>query len=422
MCKESIKVFVCEEHIPAIEEFCKTNHCCISFRRAGAETVDRMRKGHPCKGHDVLEKSIKPSRKDVFEDGTALTSDDYKLLGGLIGHRSTKETTKGRLKGVYVSDKAFEECESKAANDPDAGFWEEVKRVKLKNAAKGNKRKWIDLTDGVKKFLAGGSEKVAPYFLTGDYDIHDFFKMEAGKLYPCGHANHMALLQELNKHLIEKGTASPGLNRSTIIGDGNLENEFSFIRHGGQINYCLYMALMESNVQRVYNVVVADYDVAFCDNNGTWTVCDPSGNDKVAAKTAYNRWYTDHHVELKVTFNPENVGKIWEQMKRGLPAKTLLTLASMFLYKDDGTGTGKNSLGLSFFNQLRSYFSLERTIMTVEAFKKAFSEEKTKALFDYLTEVKANDVELTNLIVAADKYINYYLGNHPNEVDVLAQL
>lgn len=273
-----IREFVLAEHVDIIKEFCRKEKCRISFRRAGKDTITRLQKGSPCKGHEILAKSIKDKTLNKLD--TPLDKGQAALLRGRIGKW---EGDCEQLLGVYISQHAKTALAAlKSRGEEPIGFWELVE-----NADDGNT---VPLCPELFDFL--GTEGCDPYFLTGDYDIHDLFYCEAGHYLPCPEAKAMELLQRLNDQMMAASREE--------YGGGTIEtNEFSFIRHGAQINYCTYMIDHESEKKLAYPVVTADYDVAFFDEKGTVTVCCEYAG---GVQAGYEKWYKDHYQIIKATF------------------------------------------------------------------------------------------------------------------------
>lgn len=274
-----IKEFVLEEHVDLIKAFCKRENCRISFRRAGKDTIDRLIKGSPCKGHEILAKSIKDKTLKKLE--YPLEERQAELLRGRIGEW---EGDCQRLLGVYISQHAKTElAELLRRGETPTGFWKLVEEAGAGSV--------VPLTPELFSFLE--TEGCDPYFLTGDYDIHDLFYCEGGHFMVCSEAKAMELLQKLNDQMMET-------SRREHAGGTIKTNEFSFIRHGAQINYCVYTIERESTKKMVYPVVTADYDVVFFDEKGTVTVCCENANGMQAG---YEKWYKDHYLIIKATFD-----------------------------------------------------------------------------------------------------------------------
>lgn len=274
-----IKEFMLEEHADVVKSFCETENCRISFRRAGPDTVTRLKKGSPCKGHAITEKSIKDKTINKME--VRLEPWQAELLRGRIGHWNDDSCRE--LRGVYISQEAKKEL-SRMLDKGEAitGFWQLVLNA-------GNDT-FVPICQELYDFLA--QENCDQYFLTGDYDIHELFYKEAGHWMICPEEAAEEKLQKLNDMLMT-------VSRPSKMGGTTENNEFSFIRHGAQINYCVFTIEHESEKRMVYPVVTADHDVAFFDEKGQVVVCseDPAG-----ARHSYEAWYKNHYQVIKATF------------------------------------------------------------------------------------------------------------------------
>lgn len=327
--RAQIQEFVLEEHVDVIKKFCKDENCRISFRRAGKDTIDRLIKGSPCKGHEILAKSIKDKTLKKLEH--PLDERQAALLRGRIGDWGINCR---QLKGVYISHYAKTKlAEIRERGEVPTGFWKLIEEVGAGNT--------VPLCPELFAFLE--TEGCDPYFLTGDYDIHDLFYREGGHFTVCSEAKATELLQKLNDQMME-------VSRRERAGGTIDSNEFSFIRHGAQINYCIYTIERESEKKMVYPVVTADYDVVFFDEKGTVTVCCENANGMQAG---YEKWYHDHYQIIKATFN-QDCETILRMMMRNveheyIAAKGIMCMCDHIRLADD------DAQARDFLMALRNY-------------------------------------------------------------------
>ena len=69
-------IFVAEEDMKPIHDFCKFNNARVTFCDTGPEIIQQLKRGAGAKPHDVLEKSVKEAR---------LTDADKVALKNIVG-------------------------------------------------------------------------------------------------------------------------------------------------------------------------------------------------------------------------------------------------------------------------------------------------------------------------------------------------
>lgn len=295
--------YVLEAHKQVIQDFVNENKIAISFRKAGVYTLYRLSAGCACKGHNVLEKSIKEKTlKNVDNpEGFMLSG-----LSGLIGHwkeekGSSNELTV-KLLGVYLSEygknriQELVELGLELANANIVKISDQlIYLMSIDANGEYNGEKDPQLIAEAKAQY----RKFSKYFLTGDYDIHDILDMEVNgankdciikelKRPPVSVKEETALIAELNAAL----SSTPAIT-TREVGD-----EFKYIRHGAQINYPMYMKKHEDGEPLVLNVIKADTDIMMFESNAKPSI--------ITDYDAYSDWYKKHNIIMKDVFSEGN--------------------------------------------------------------------------------------------------------------------
>ncbi|WNG25022.1 hypothetical protein F0U62_14135 [Cystobacter fuscus] len=194
--------FVHADHANAIRQVCARSHYSISFRVAGEHTLYRIAQGNPCKGHQIMTKSIKPSGNAYTY--TNLTQQNYNLLRGLVGVPGAR----GELTNVW-------------AFAPNNGFAKEPISSVLKK------------TD------------FKTYF-TGDYDMHDLLKSSGGTLTRilAGTPDEASAIDAFNAALLNCAPARKQSVEASLRDSPNsrlAQSQYALIRHGAQTSFFSYL-------------------------------------------------------------------------------------------------------------------------------------------------------------------------------------
>jgi len=208
---------LCDAHTPSIDEICrevenreyllsedakaisgelcgKGSEYIILFRKTGAYSLQRMRQGHPCKGHEILDKTIKPKNGQWTYSADEQT---LKSLCGLVGYSDTPQAD-----GTPVL----------------SGVWA------LNDEGRAEKMSLANLPQDIRRIFSG------------DYDIGDVFI--DGHMIFSTTSLEKTFLNKANRLL------RCGLNENWDrfdSGEGAWLNPYSPIRHGGQSSYMSYL-------------------------------------------------------------------------------------------------------------------------------------------------------------------------------------
>lgn len=184
-----------KDHANTIRACCIKNKYKVSFRAAGVDTISRIKDGNPCKGHNILDKSIKiKSGAWTYIAPSGFYLETY---NGLVGESISK------------SDNTLDSI-------------------------------WKYNSSNISKPLADKRDSIASnltIYYTGDYDMHDLL------------ANNKRILANTP----DEGSTIGALNNSIYsfeairkakITDSSLrtyKSEYALIRHGAQTNFMSYL-------------------------------------------------------------------------------------------------------------------------------------------------------------------------------------
>ncbi|NEP15156.1 MAG: hypothetical protein F6K14_34290 [Symploca sp. SIO2C1] len=204
--------FVLIKDAVQIMEYCKEKRLRVSFRKAGAATLARMAKGHPCKGHDIVDKTIKEKKEGEWTyrldvDGVRPKMESYK---GLVG----KPKERREKVGVPKLEK----------------IWG------VKEKGWGKVAYGLSEVDNILSIV-----KSRPILYTGDYDLHDLLSVKGGKLTRIlsGTPEEVNALEGLVRAMDPDGQLKGGYFQRLY------ENPYARIRHGAQTSYISYLLTNE---------------------------------------------------------------------------------------------------------------------------------------------------------------------------------
>lgn len=200
--------FMLAEHAKAISAVCKKCSISVSFREAGKSTLERIKKGNPCKGHEIMDKSIKlrPENKEwTYKAPAGVKLEDYE---GLVGH---PEGSGNVLKEIWKADTDTQESKQES------------------------KQKLVSIGDLTPDDLSS--------CYTGDYDMHDLFWFRNGRYVRiiAGTPDEHSTIDRLNYYMLEADTS--GRKNKVVIGKDERywNSEYSLIRHGAQTSFMCYL-------------------------------------------------------------------------------------------------------------------------------------------------------------------------------------
>ncbi|MCX4029565.1 hypothetical protein H0A36_03905 [Endozoicomonas sp. SM1973] len=202
------KGFLLENHATSVREACEKYNLQVSFRAAGMDTLERISKGNPCKGHTIMDKSIKK------KNGLWTYSADEKLLNrykGLVGYPEKNTAVNGpKLGGIWkLNSKGQEQIPV-----GDLNKYEETQ------------------------------------FFTGDYDMHDLLK--ENKRILAGTPDESSTINSL---LVKMNEGSKTKIKDTEAVRGRWFNsQYAWIRHGAQTSFISYL-LDQNSIEEMKEIL-----------------------------------------------------------------------------------------------------------------------------------------------------------------------
>lgn len=243
--REISQNFILKEHMAAISAAAKKGKFCISFREAGPFTIDALRYGAKAKGHDILEKTIKPSslaskyKSQEDYDGNLQLAKELNLIGYVGNWDSTG------LRGIYVGD---------------------VRKTAIAHAVSNG---ILDITnpENIDLIQSQNGWESIPY--TGDYDAHDMITFRG-----AGRPRTVMVNSKEEKEIID--CINLQVAKVDLARPFN-DIEHNVVRHGAQVNFSSYMLSHEKSVvdrEGGFIGTVArpgEFPLAVCDR-GNWFI------------------------------------------------------------------------------------------------------------------------------------------------------
>ncbi|MCW7762844.1 Insecticial toxin [Photorhabdus luminescens] len=278
--------FIWEGHMEAIEEASIVGNFAVSFRAAGGPTLKALSKGAAAKGHDILEKTIKPGsiRKAYSGDEASDVIDKVRRasIEGYVGHWDRES---GRLQGMYMSSRY---------GSSDGLINGNIYPIDLDNLETSlsplkRKKSWAKL----------------PF--TGDYDMHDMISFTTQPhSVPSDSPEEKKIIDIINQFIAK-------YDSKRLFDD----IERNVIRHGPQVNYPAFaMDKERKEVKERGGIVKAvaepgEFPVAII-SKGKWTIA----NDIYELEKFYNRV----GAKMKVSWRPDagNPGFVSNPEKPGM--------------------------------------------------------------------------------------------------------
>ncbi|EEZ9256840.1 hypothetical protein ACMS87_004188 [Escherichia coli O35:H4] len=239
--------FVWAGHMTAIETAARKGRFAVSFRAAGKYTLEAIAKGAAAKGHNILEKTIKPSSIEKVYGKMAKEKWSMLKQAGLTGYVGHWEHNE--LKGIYMSS-----CHSL-----DNFVQSHIYPIDMRTQAT------LDKSIDSLRLSKNWEEQL----FTGDYDTHDMITFRGAGRPRSVLVNSMEEKMIINAINMEVSKIDPRRPFNSV--------EYNVVRHGPQVNFSSYMLAHESQ-----NVVdnngflgsvarPGEFPIAMCDR-GTWQI------------------------------------------------------------------------------------------------------------------------------------------------------
>lgn len=248
--------FMTEAHAVAAHRVCQSQKLIITCRKTGTDSLDRLRRGHPAKGHDILAKSIKPGSLESLVKDPKLREHLMKELKPFFG-----------LVGVW---------EKRGKDEVPVGF------LSIGRDDRGHFKE-----GGVRHDFGANTASVAIGY-TGDYDLHDLLWGSSG----CGRRLGAPIASEspdqwrairlcntamLNADPQRLAHARPWGHLDGASAE-NWHNPYSPFRHGPQRSYWAFALADIEEKDIVMAVVGYDAPIGVLHVDGNMyildTVCD----------------------------------------------------------------------------------------------------------------------------------------------------
>ena len=194
------KNFLVERHSTEVRKFCNRKRVHVSFREAGKFTLERIKNGNPCKGHDILDKTIKQKKGEWIYKSDEKTLKNYR---GLVGYSEDENELK--LDAIWGLD--------------------EKGRNKVKYSLEELENKIIDIES----------------LFTGDYDMHDLLKNNKRVL--AGTPEELSIISGLVYAMMNKNNNRRKKVSLRSFSGRRFKSPYALIRHGAQTSYISYLLL-----------------------------------------------------------------------------------------------------------------------------------------------------------------------------------
>lgn len=213
----------------ALSAACRKNDIVVSFRAAGADTIRRIEEHHPCKGHEILHKTIKPAAAGW----TYLLSDDAGCDSSLgAGRDGVFETLRGFVGKPYVPLLPDGSPDMDSADRPPVlaadgrSLLFHLDGVYLLNTDR--KSRSSHTVKPLRELLPAD----LPNAYTGDYDMHDLICK--GRRVLATTPEEQSALDKLNLAILAADSV-----RSARVETRKRchESPYALIRHGAQTSY-----------------------------------------------------------------------------------------------------------------------------------------------------------------------------------------
>lgn len=309
--------YLLKEDAKSIETYAEANQIMVTFRSAGAATLDQLKKGAAAKGHDILDKTIKAKSLGLPDNASknqlnetlskamnaqsSSTTFVWDLIGGFVGSWRDKIPT-----GLYLSKMGWEESLKEAWGNSSCMTIKDSKNVHHKVL------KLNGTWDTIQGLANQYKEHFPRLFYTGDYDIHDLARVGniTSSIIPSDSPDEGFIIKTMNE-VIYNGLADDSNPQNkirqdsmkiTINKDKRDEQEYQMVRHGAQVSYLAHMIAKEKDEVIIYAVAdktkTPNEMIAGYSKTKGWMLIEPG--------IELNQWYEDNHVALKLTWKDCN--------------------------------------------------------------------------------------------------------------------
>lgn len=227
--------FMRKEDAEAIRTLCKSKALFVSFRAAGPDSLQRIRQGCPCKGHDIMDKSIKISKgRWTYQapDNANLGTDEDAVLEALKGYVGCPYIP--RKRDGSIDYEAPERAPKIVNRNPDGTIDAIFHLDEVYVLPTGPNPKERSGCSYAKLSAQTLSPRDLVNAYTGDYDMHDLILKTGRPLATTPDENDAIDL--LNKALLD-ADKHRNANVSLKIGERRCKSPYALIRHGAQTSF-----------------------------------------------------------------------------------------------------------------------------------------------------------------------------------------
>ncbi|MFM0069203.1 hypothetical protein [Paraburkholderia aspalathi] len=248
--------FLRAKHVRAVSIALDVMNAGCSFCEAGKWTLKKIGEGAEAKGHDNLEKTLKPSSiQAAYSPATAERILRDAESADILGYVATLNSDQSAHLHMGQKVVGFE-----LSDDPG----KEALGEALEYGPNGRRQYPIDFKelDGSLQTLKGVEDwKKLP--VTGDYDLHDLFSFTGRP-------------HTVPSNGIEESSLIDALNAAISAADSDLrprnEPYMNLVKHGPQVNYVAFTMAEESNTHLSRNVAEPRFPVAMYVAKNGWAV------------------------------------------------------------------------------------------------------------------------------------------------------
>ncbi|MBR8130768.1 hypothetical protein [Burkholderia ambifaria] len=271
--------FLLAKHVRAISICMDVMKAGCSFCHAGEWTLKKIALGAEAKGHDTLDKTLKPATMRAafpHDSRYAIEAEHH----GLFGHVASLDPARHSAHLVMGREAAALEFSTDEREEAlfSEFVWTSGQRVEYP----------VDL-DRMEESLE--PLKRVPHWarlpLTGDYDLHDLFSV-GGRPHsvPSNSGEESSLISAINAAI---SAADPELRPVN-------QSHMKLVKHGPQVNYVGFTLAEERDAPLNRSVAEPRFPVAMYVANSDWTI--------VNNREELDALYKKHNVAMKQSWTP----------------------------------------------------------------------------------------------------------------------
>ena len=320
--QEVSKSFVVDRHIQAIGMAAKKMNFAVSIRDSGESTLRCLKLGAAAKGHDILEKTIKPSSLNTAYSKN--NNDVFNMIkeakiDGYVGHWAAD----GHLIGIYMGPEAEDETKNSSLASA------------LLKTESGKSYYPVDMENLEESLVTlKSSENWGSIPFTGDYDLHDMI-------------SYSGVRAQAGQNSAEEKRILLAINASIVPVDPQMRpvdsEHKNVVRHGPQNNFVAHMLSAEGERSFPGAVAMPSFPLAMCDR-GDWSII----NDIAQLR----QFHSNRGLRLKVTWDKpeehfESVGGGQVSLRRSFGTNTGGSISGRSISAQSGSARSDSSISSS---------------------------------------------------------------------------